>query len=96
MAMKMKAEECVDCGACAESCPMKAIYPGGEKYELGGATHDALSDHYYIVPEKCVECVDSGAPRCVANCPVGCIIKDPARQETKEQLLDKKKKLLGN
>lgn len=97
MALKIKEDECIDCAACVEPCSNKAIYAGGEKFELSGATHNALSDsHYYIVPDKCTECIGfHDEPQCIPNCPVDCIIKDPDRQETKEQLLEKKKKLHG-
>jgi ferredoxin len=96
MAMLIKSEECIDCGACVDSCPNKAIYPGNEKYELLGKNYDALSDKHYIVPDKCTECVGFyDSPQCVPQCPVECIIKDPNKVETKEQLLAKKKKLHG-
>jgi len=26
--------ECIDCGACAESCPVRAIYPAGDLPEI--------------------------------------------------------------
>ncbi len=51
-------EECINCGACEPECPNIAIYAGGVAYDLFGATHAALSnDFFYIVPEKCSECV---------------------------------------
>jgi len=88
-------EECINCGACKPECPNDAIYEGGESYEYMGNTYDALSDdYYYIVPEKCTECVGFfDEPQCVAVCPVDCIIKDPEHQETEEQLLEKARKL---
>jgi ferredoxin len=97
MAMVVKYEDCINCGACVEPCPNKAIYAGGEQYEYEGKQFPALKeDVYYIVPEKCTECVGfHDTPQCVAACPVDCIIKDPAHEETEEQLLAKKKKLHG-
>ena len=88
-------EECINCGACQPECPNTAIYPGGEDYELNGQTFPALSaDFYYIVPEKCTECVGfHETEQCVAVCPVDCIPKDPDHVETKDQLLEKYKKL---
>jgi ferredoxin len=49
---------------------------------------------YEINPDKCTECEGHfDEPQCVVVCPVECIIKDPLHPETKEQLLDKFKKL---
>ena len=94
MALKIDADSCIDCGACVEPCPNDAIYPGGEKWELNGATFDAISDKYYIVPDKCTECQGFyDSPQCVTTCPVDCIAKDPGIVETVEQLLEKKKRI---
>lgn len=86
-------EECINCGACEPECPNKAIYAGGEKYELNGQMHDALHDHlYYIVPEKCTECVGHyGEEQCAAICPADCCIPDPKHLETEEQLYERAK-----
>ncbi len=88
-------EECINCGACEERCPNTAIYSGGVKYELDGRLHDALSDDlYYIVPEKCTECVGHfDAEQCAAICPADCCIPDPKYPETEEQLFDRAKLL---
>jgi len=88
-------EECINCGACQPECPNTAIYPGGEDYEYNGQTVPALSaDYYYIVPEKCTECIGfHDQPQCVAVCPVDCIPKDEAHPETSEQLLEKARQL---
>jgi ferredoxin len=49
---------------------------------------------YYIVPDKCTECVGfHEEPQCAAVCPVDCCLDDPDRRETKEELLEKKKTL---
>ena len=46
---------------------------------------------FYIVPEKCTECVGfHEEPQCAAICPEECCVKDPAYPETKEELLTKK------
>ena len=51
-------------------------------------------DVYYIVPDKCTECVGfHEEPQCAAVCPVVCCIPDPDREETEEQLLGKKEKM---
>lgn len=88
-------EECINCGACEPECPNTAIYEGSINWELNGISHDPLiMDYFYIVPDKCTECVGfHDEPQCMAVCPVDCIIKDPAHDETKEELLAKKEKL---
>ena len=55
----MITSECINCGACEPECPNTAIYQGGVEWQaLDGAMHPALSnDIFYIVPEKCTECV---------------------------------------
>ena len=48
-------------------------------------------DVYYIVSDKCTECVGfHDEPQCAAVCPVDCCVDDPDHRETKEQLLAKK------
>jgi ferredoxin len=48
-------------------------------------------DTYYIVSDKCTECVGfHDEPQCAAVCPVDCCVDDPDHRETKEQLLGKK------
>ena len=88
-------EECINCGACEPECPNTAIYSSGTPYELGGKTFDALSkDFYYIVPEKCTECVGHfDEPQCVQVCPVNCIPVNPAFVEDRETLLQKYRRL---
>ncbi len=86
-------EECINCGACEPECPNTAIYAGGVQYELNGQMVDALSnDFYYIVPEKCTECVGHfDKEQCAAVCPVDCCVPDPNHPETEEQLYAKAK-----
>src|SRR5207302_4354894 len=87
--------ECINCGACEPECPNTAIYAGGVQWELNGQSHPAIShDIYYIVPEKCTECVgfyDHEA--CAAVCPVDCCIPDPNRPESEGVLLDRARAL---
>ncbi len=79
MAYKIS-DECISCGACEPECPNQAISEG-----------DTI---YIIVPEKCTECVGSFASsRCSEICPVDAPKPDSAHKETREQLLDKWKKL---
>jgi ferredoxin len=87
--------ECINCGACEPECPNTAIYQGGVAWELDGQTHPAISnDIFYIVPEKCTECVgffDHEA--CAAVCPVDCCVPDPNIPETEAVLIERAKKL---
>ena len=51
-------------------------------------------DYYYIVPDKCTECVGfHEEPQCAAVCPVDCCVPDPDHVESKETLLGKKEKM---
>jgi len=88
-------DECINCGACEPECPNTAIYEGGVKWSLDGKTYEPLiNDYFYIVPDKCTECVGfHNEPQCMAVCPVDCIIVDPDHIESKEVLLSKKEKL---
>jgi ferredoxin len=56
------------------------------------AKHAPVSDDYYfIVADKCTECVGfHEEPQCAAVCPVDCCVPDPDHVETKEYLLTKK------
>ena len=66
-----------------------------------GRTVDAKSkqkpvseDYYYIVPDKCTECVGfHEEPQCAAVCPVDCCVPDPERVEEQEKLLGRKERL---
>jgi len=91
----MITEECINCGACEPECPNVAIYAGGAQWELDGATNAALSDSFfYIVPDKCTECVGHfDQEQCAAVCPVDCCLPDPNRVETEEVLFERAKKL---
>ena len=82
--------ECINCGACEPECPNTAIYQGGVQWQApDGAMHAAISnDIFYIVPEKCTECVgffDHEA--CAAVCPVDCCVPDPNIPETEDALI---------
>lgn len=87
--------ECINCGACEPECPNTAIYQGGVEWELDGQMHKAISDSiFYIVPDKCTECVgffDHEA--CAAVCPVDCCVPDPKIPETEQQLIVRAQKL---
>jgi len=87
--------ECINCGACEPECPNTAIYQGGVEWELNGVKHPAIAaDIFYIVPEKCTECVgffDHEA--CAAVCPVDCCVPDPKIPETEAVLIARAKQL---
>jgi ferredoxin len=89
----MITEECINCGACEPECPNTAIYEGGANYEHQGGSHPALAQEiYYIVPEKCTECVGFfDQEQCAAVCPVDCCVPNPKDVESEEQLLAKAK-----
>lgn len=99
----MITDECINCGACEPECPNTAIYEGGAMWKLGdkefgendaapsGATGFFSADYFYIVPDKCTECVGfHDEPQCAAVCPVDCCVPDPNHVEDKEALLAKK------
>lgn len=51
-------------------------------------------DLYYIVPDKCTECVGfHEEPQCAAVCPVDCCVPDPDHVESEAILLNRKAKL---
>ena len=51
-------------------------------------------DIYYIVSDKCTECVGfHDEPQCAAVCPVDCCVDDENWRESKEELLEKKSTL---
>jgi ferredoxin len=87
--------ECINCGACEPECPNTAIYQGGVEWELNGTMHAAIAgDIFYIVPEKCTECVgfyDHEA--CAAVCPVDCCVPDPKIPEAEDVLIERAKQL---
>jgi len=79
MALKIT-EDCISCGACEPECPNEAISEGEEIYTID--------------PNKCTECVGSHeSSRCVEVCPVDACVPDEDHKESKEQLLEKWKKL---
>jgi ferredoxin len=59
------------------------------------ARQTPVSDEfYYIVPDKCTECVGfHEEPQCAAVCPVDCCVPDPERVESEAVLLGRKERL---
>jgi ferredoxin len=92
----MITSDCINCGACEPECPNTAIYQGGVEWQApDGSTHAALSDQvFYIVPEKCTECVGfHDHEACAAVCPVDCCIPNPDIPETHDVLLSRARTL---
>ena len=101
MAIKIT-EDCINCGACEPECPNNAIYEPETFWKLSEGTSlndetemDPISDDvYFIATDKCTECIGfHDEPQCAAVCPVDCCLDDEDNVETKEQLLEKKKRL---
>ncbi len=98
--------DCINCGACEPECPNTAIYEGGANWTLGGKTYAEgdtspmgaegffSSDFFYIVPDKCTECVGfHDEPQCAAVCPVDCCLPDPKHVESRDVLEARVKQL---
>ncbi len=75
-------DECINCDVCEPECPNGAISQGAEIYQIN--------------PGLCTECVGHyNEPQCVEVCPVDCIVTNPDRVESKEQLLAKYQALIS-
>ncbi|MDR1853608.1 MAG: YfhL family 4Fe-4S dicluster ferredoxin [Azoarcus sp.] len=76
----MITDECINCDVCEPECPNGAISQGDEVYVIDSS--------------KCTECVGHfDDPQCIQVCPVDCILKDPAHEESPDQLMAKFNKL---
>ena len=63
----------------------------GENVNADEAHNPVAMDVYYIVSDKCTECVGfHEEPQCAAVCPVDCCVPDPDFVESEETLLKKK------
>lgn len=69
--------KCTNCDMCEPECPNNAISFGESIYEID--------------PDLCTECKGHyDQPTCQSVCPItNCIITDPSRVETEEELLEK-------
>jgi len=87
----MITSDCINCGACEPECPNTAIYQGGVEWEMNGVKHPPLAaDVFYIVPEKCTECVGfHDQEACAAVCPVDVCIPNPDIPESEEVLIER-------
>jgi ferredoxin len=73
-------EDCTNCDACVPVCPNEAISEGDTIYVIDG--------------DKCTECVGAeDEPQCQLVCPADCIVADPNRAESKEELQAKYERL---
>lgn len=72
--------DCVNCTVCESVCPNEAIAPG-----------DGV---FVIDPDKCTECVGHyEESQCIDVCPVECIVINPNRVESVEDLEAKAERL---
>ncbi|MFD2513616.1 4Fe-4S dicluster domain-containing protein [Pontibacter locisalis] len=71
---------------------LKEVEIDGGEIIPGDAAQTPISDEfYYIVSDKCTECMGfHEEPQCAAVCPVDCCVDDPDYRETEEELLAKK------
>ena len=65
--------------------------PEGKEYDADAEMEPVDMDVYFIVPDKCTECVGfHDEPQCAAVCPVDCCVPDEDHIESEEELLSKK------
>lgn len=75
-------DECINCDVCEPECPNGAISQGEEIYKIDVSL--------------CTECVGHyNEPQCIEVCPVDCIITNPDRIESKEQLQAKYQSIIS-
>lgn len=63
---------------------------GGKKIVAEKQNAPIDEDVYFIVPDKCTECMGfHEEPQCAAVCPVDCCVPDPDHVETEDFLLSR-------
>ena len=73
-------DDCISCGTCEAVCPNEAISEGNTSYVIN--------------PEKCTECIGAyESSKCAEECPNDACVPDAAYTESKDQLLEKWRKL---
>ncbi len=78
----MITDECINCDVCEPECPNNAISQGDEIYVIDTGL--------------CTECVGHyDTPQCIDVCPVDCILTHPDHEETRDELMDKYKRIQG-
>ncbi|MGB3800829.1 MAG: 4Fe-4S dicluster domain-containing protein [Lewinella sp.] len=66
----------------------------GDTVEPDEDQEPVSDEFYYIVPDKCTECVGfHEEPQCAAVCPVDCCVPDPEREESETVLAARQKTL---
>lgn len=66
----------------------------GSSIDADAPQSPKATDIYYIVTDKCTECVGfHDEPQCAAVCPVDCCVDDPDFRESKDDLLAKKDRM---
>ncbi len=70
------------------------VLEDGSEVDVDARQKPISDDYYYIVPDKCTECVGfHEEPQCAAVCPVDCCVPDPERVESEAILLERKDRL---
>jgi len=68
----------------------------GSEVDGGDPQEPNSMDVYYIVTDKCTECMGfHDEPQCAAVCPVDCCVDDEDHRESEEVLLAKKASMHG-
>ena len=72
----------------------KYVLDSGITVNANDKMQPVSDDYYFIVPDKCTECVGfHEEPQCAAVCPVDCCVPDPERVEDEIVLLGRKERL---
>jgi ferredoxin len=80
----------------AEGTALKEVKHADTIIDASMPQEAIVEEFYYIVPDKCTECVGFyEEPQCAAVCPVNCCILDLSHPESQEELLNKKAWLHG-
>ena len=67
------------------------VSPSGASFDAKAPQEPVSFDLYYIVTDKCTECVGfHETPQCAEVCPVDCCVPDEENVESKEALESKK------
>ena len=67
------------------------VLTDGKQVNADAAQTPISDELYYIVPDKCTECVGfHEEPQCAAVCPVDCCVDDDNWRESEAELLAKK------
>ncbi|PHI18373.1 ferredoxin [Lewinellaceae bacterium SD302] len=72
----------------------KSLEGNGTVIEAEAEQAPVSDEFYYIVPDKCTECVGfHEEPQCAAVCPVDCCVPDPEREEEEAALAARQERL---